>query len=236
MLCQLPVSQEANTHHVPYALKVLVLCGDGQLVFASYRELVGIIEVEVVSGVCPSQLEITGLAQGKNSKLRQHVRRKPIKYLRPLLAEQQHADRMEREVGNPRRAFLALQKRFALLASSLAEQDFQKDVSVHQVVHRSSLRWCCNSTAVNRRFKSAKPPPQSNLKRRFVERADFVGVVFSKNSMNVSTCFCATTGKVSYLAINLSLLIANHATCNRGALQSGNWPFRPNGLLTAALA
>src|SRR5664280_3084403 len=119
---------------------------------------------------------------------------------------------MEREVGNPCRAFLALQKRFALLASSLPEQDFQKDVCVHQIVHRSSLRWCCNSTAVNRRFKSAKPPAQSNLKRRFVERAGFIGVVFDKNSMNISTCFCATTGKVSYLAIKVSLLMRLQVT------------------------
>ena len=44
-------------------------------------------------------------------------------------------------------------------------------------------------------------PAQSNLKRRLVERTDFEGVVFDKNSMNVSTCFCATAGKVSYLAI-----------------------------------
>ena len=90
-----------------------------------------------------------------------------------------------------------------------------------QIVHRSSLRWCCNSTAVNRRFKSAKPPAQSNLKRRFVERPDFVGVVCDKNSMNVSTCFCAKTGKVSYLAINVSLLITNHAAPNRQSSQSG---------------
>jgi hypothetical protein len=45
------------------------------------------------------------------------------------------------------------------------------------------------------------------LKRRLAERTDFVGVVFDKNSMNVSTCFCAPTGKVSYLAIKVSLLI-----------------------------
>src|ERR1035441_1276361 len=114
---------------------------------------------------------------------------------------------MESEVGNPCRAFLPQQKRFALLTSSLAEQDLQKDVGVHQIVHRRSLRWCCNSTAVNRRFKSAKPPAQSNLKRRLAERTDFVGVVFDKSSMNVSTCFCATSGKVSYLAIKASLLI-----------------------------
>ena len=126
---------------------------------------------------------------------------------------------------------LALQKRFALLASSLPEQDFQKDVCVHQIVHRSSLRWCCNSTAVNRCFKSAKPPAQSNLKRRFVERPDFGGVVCDKNSMNVSTCFCAKTGKVSYLAINVSLLIANHATRNRQASQSGIWAILPGSIL-----
>src|ERR1035437_6630316 len=102
------------------------------------------------------------------------------------------------------------------------EQDFQKDVGVHQIVHRSSLRWCCNSTAVNRRFKSAKLPAQSNLKRRFVERAAFVGVVFDKNSMNISTCFCATTGKVSYLAIKVSLLMRLQVTSEEPLAQSGN--------------
>jgi hypothetical protein len=84
---------------------------------------------------------------------------------------------------------------------------------------------------VNRRFKSAKPPAQSNLKRRFMERPDFVGVVCDKNSMKVSTCFCAKTGKVSYLAINVSLLITNHATRNRQASQSGIWTILPGSIL-----
>ena len=75
--------------------------------------------------------------------------------------------------------------------------------------HRNSLRWCCNSTAVNWCFKSAKPPAQSNLKRRFTARPDFV-VVCDKNAMKVSTCFCAPTGKASNLATNMSLLIVKN--------------------------
>ena len=47
---------------------------------------------------------------------------------------------MKREIGNPSRAFLALQERLAFLSPGLIEQDFQKDVGVHQIIHRSSLR------------------------------------------------------------------------------------------------
>jgi hypothetical protein len=60
------------------------------------------------------------------------------------------------------------------------------------------------------------------LKRRFAERAGFVGVVFDKNSMNISTCFCATTGKVSYLAIKVSLLMRLQVTSEEPLAQSGN--------------
>jgi selenophosphate synthase len=61
-----------------------------------------------VPGVYPGKLEITGGAQGKNGELRQRVRRELIEQFRPLLAKQQHADGMEREIGNLRRALLAL--------------------------------------------------------------------------------------------------------------------------------
>jgi hypothetical protein len=75
---------------------------------------------------------------------------------------------------------------------------------------------------VNWSFKSANPPAQSNLKRRFAERVDFVGVVFDKNSMNISTCFCATAGNVSYLAIKVSLLMRLQVTSEEPLAQSGN--------------
>ena len=44
--------------------------------------------------------------------------------------------------------------------------------------------------------------------------------------MNVSTCLCAATGKVSYLAIKVCLLITNHATPSHQALQSAIAPLR----------
>src|ERR1039457_6307682 len=47
----------------------------------------------------------------------------------------------------------------------------------------------------------------------------------------LSTCFCAKTGEVSYLAINVSLLITNHATCNRQASQSGIGTILPGSII-----
>jgi hypothetical protein len=47
---------------------------------------------------------------------------------------------MKRKIRNPRRAFFALLEGFAFLSPALVEQDFQKDVGVHQAVHRSPLR------------------------------------------------------------------------------------------------
>ena len=51
--------------------------------------------------------------------------------------------------------------------------------------------------------------------------------------MNVFTCFCATTGKLSYLAINVPLRITNRAPRNRQPSQSGISPSHPPFLLSA---
>jgi hypothetical protein len=40
--------------------------------------------------------------------------------------------------------------------------------------------------------------------------------------MKISTCFCATTGKVSYLAIKVSLLMPFQVTSEEPLAQSGN--------------
>ena len=63
-------------------------------------------------------------------------------------------------------------------------------------------------------FQIRQPARPIEFNRRFAARTGFTGVLCDKNSMNVSTCFCATTGKVSYLAIKVSLLMTIHAKCS----------------------
>ena len=84
-------SQQANIHHVPNALKILVLRGEGQIIFPRHSELIGVVEIKAMPAVDFSEPGIAGFAQRKNGELRQRIRRELVEQFRPLLAEQQHA-------------------------------------------------------------------------------------------------------------------------------------------------
>ena len=134
------ILQQTNVNRPLDALKILVLRCDGQIVFPRHAKLIGVIKIKTVPRVDFGKPGIAGFTQRKNGELRQRVRREPGEKFRSLLPEQQHANGMKCEVGNPSHSLIALQKRFAFLPASLAKQDFQKNVGIHQIVHRNSLR------------------------------------------------------------------------------------------------
>jgi len=57
------ILHQTDNHHVPNALKIFVLRGDGQIVFPRHGELISVVEIEARPGVGFGKPGIAGFAQ-----------------------------------------------------------------------------------------------------------------------------------------------------------------------------